>query len=152
MVGYSPWGLKESDTTEQLTLPSLFHCDPQQKSSMQHPEGSLHHLSFPFIISTKRILLLKTSVPMYLPSLLFFPSSSHFIPKSKIHCYFKSTTNFHLDVRVLEIQTLHQAEPVNFHSGYSGSFPKGPGPEHTPQLLWPISFWSENSSSCFLRL
>ena len=87
--------------------------------------------SFPFIIPTKRILILKTSVPMYLPSLLFFPSSSRFIPKSNIHCCFKSTTNFHLDVRVLEIQTLHQAEPVNFHSGYSGSFPKAPSPEHT---------------------
>ena len=36
MVGYSPWDRKESDTTEQLWVPSLGCEDPVEKGKATH--------------------------------------------------------------------------------------------------------------------
>lgn len=77
-----------------------------------------------------------------------------FISKSNIHYCFVCMANSHPGHpgrTVLEIQTLHQEEAANFSSGYTGSFAKAPNPEHAPQVQWPISFWSEGSSSPSLR-
>ena len=82
-MGYSPWGHKESHTTEKLTHTSKLYLGLLKNSTIRTPFSSVHSLSSLFITNSWSLLKLM-SIELVMPSnhlilccpLLFLPSIS----------------------------------------------------------------------------
>ena len=66
-MGYSPWGHKESHTTEKLTHTSKLYLGLLKNSTIRTPFSSVHSLSSLFITNSWSLLKL-TSIELVIPS------------------------------------------------------------------------------------